>query len=657
MYPTTMSNGARTTPTVPAGERLTLRSLALGTALVVLISIGDPYSLYQLHSTMWAISYLPFCVVVFFFAIVLANAAMARWRAGWAFTRTELLVVFIMALVGASIPTWGTTSYLLSVIAAPQHYASPENRWGDLILPFLPTWLMPRSGESLRWFFEGLPAGKSIPWSDWAAPLFWWTSLILVVFFLCQCLVAAFRKQWIERERLSFPLMQIADDLTETDGTDGRWPAFLRNRVFWFGFAPPFLMVLWNIIGYFFPALPAISTNFGWVSLGRYFPSIMLGLNFAVIGFTFIIHRDIAFSIWFFVILSMVEEGLFNRFGYIISGKDVYTLGHPAIGWQSFGAMAAMVIGLFWAARSHLGNIVQNAFRRTTNDDDEIMSHRTIVFGTVFSIIYILTWLRCSGMTWPLSVLFIVGMLVVYIGLTRIVVESGLLFIRGPLIPQTFASFALGPVTIPPQAMASLGLSYSWMHELKGFFMPAACHAAKVGDSMRTPRRAITICVFLAAFVATVVSIWYTIHIGYVHGAQNFGGWIFGRGSQVPYEEVARKMLSGAPTDWSRLSFMGIGAAAMALLTFLHHRFPWWPIHPMGLPVAVCSYPMTIYVFSIFLAWLAKTIVLWLGGNRLYQGVRPFFIGMILGFFVGAGVSFCVDMVWFPEEGHVLYGD
>lgn len=652
-----MSKKGKTTTNMTPRERLTFRSLVIGTALVVLISIGDPYSLYQLHSTMWAISYLPFCVVVFFFAMVLLNAWLGHLRPAWALTRTELIAIFIMMLVGASIPTWGTTSYLISVIAAPQHYASPENRWGDLILPFLPSWLMPRGGETLRWFFEGLPAGKRIPWSDWAAPLLWWTSLILVVFFLCHCLVAAFRKQWVERERLAYPLMQITYDITDSSGPGGRLPAFMRNRVFWFGFAPPMLIVLWNIVSYFFPNFEPIRTNFGTVSLGRYYPSITLNINFPVIGFTFLIHRDIAFSIWFFVLVSMVEEGLFNRFGYIIAGRDVYTLGHPAIGWQSFGAMTVMVISIFWAARSHLWHIVRNALRRSEDDSDEIISHRTIVFGTIFSLAYILAWLRCSGFTWSLTLFFVFGMLVLYIGLTRIVVESGLLFIRGPLIPQTFASFAIGPVSIPPQAMASLGLSYSWMHELKGFFMPAACHAAKLGDSMHTSRRAVTTCVLWAAFVATVVSIWYTIHIGYVHGAQNFGGWIFGRGSQVPYEEVARKMLSGQSSDWERLCFMGIGAVAMTVLTLLHHRFPWWPVHPMGLPVAVCSYPMTIYVFSIFLAWFAKTIVLWIGGNHLYERVRPFFIGMVLGFFVGAGISFFVDMVWFPEEGHVLYGD
>ena len=115
----------RIPPSHPAApcERLTLRSILIGTALVILISVGDPYSLYQLHSTMWGISYMPFCVVVLFMAVVLMNAAIARGQARWALTRTELMAIFIMGLVGASIPTWGTTSYLLSVIAAPHHYA------------------------------------------------------------------------------------------------------------------------------------------------------------------------------------------------------------------------------------------------------------------------------------------------------------------------------------------------------------------------------------------------------------------------------------------------------------------------------------------------------------------------------------------------------
>ncbi|MFC1806408.1 hypothetical protein ACFL09_05450, partial [Planctomycetota bacterium] len=62
-------------------ERLTARSIAIGTVLVVAINIGAPYSLYQLHSSQWAISYLPLSVVFFFFVLVLANLGVRRaWR-------------------------------------------------------------------------------------------------------------------------------------------------------------------------------------------------------------------------------------------------------------------------------------------------------------------------------------------------------------------------------------------------------------------------------------------------------------------------------------------------------------------------------------------------------------------------------------------------
>ena len=50
-----------------------------------------------------------------------------------------------------------------------------------------------------------------------------------------------------------------------------------------------------------------------------------------------------SFSIWFFTLLTMIQEGLFNRFGYAIAGRDIYTFGHPGIGWQGFGAHGAEV--------------------------------------------------------------------------------------------------------------------------------------------------------------------------------------------------------------------------------------------------------------------------------------------------------------------------
>ena len=66
---------------------------------------------------------------------------------------------------------------------------------------------------------------------------------------------------------------------------------------------------------------------------------------------------------------------------------------------------------------------------------------------------------------------------------------------------------------------------------------------------------------------------------------------------------------------------------------------------------------MTIIVFSIFVSWLAKWAIMRSGGIGLYHRAQPFFIGLILGYFTAIGLSFCIDMIWFPGQGHPLYGN
>ena len=44
-----------------------------------------------------------------------------------ALERQELVVVYVMGIVGCSIPTMGLTEYLLPIISGGLYYASPEN--------------------------------------------------------------------------------------------------------------------------------------------------------------------------------------------------------------------------------------------------------------------------------------------------------------------------------------------------------------------------------------------------------------------------------------------------------------------------------------------------------------------------------------------------
>jgi hypothetical protein len=61
---------------------------------------------------------------------------------------------------------------------------------------------------------------------------------------VCFCLVAVLRRQWIDRERIVFPLAQIPIDMVESSGDGQKMPAFMRGKIFWAGFAIPFSITL-----------------------------------------------------------------------------------------------------------------------------------------------------------------------------------------------------------------------------------------------------------------------------------------------------------------------------------------------------------------------------------------------------------------------------
>ena len=134
----------------------------------------------------------------------------------------------------------------------------------------------------------------------------------------------------------------------------------------------------------------------------------------------------------------------------------------------------------------------------------------------------------------------------------------------------------------------------------------------------------------------------------------NFGTWLFGRGAQVPWEYVVHTFNATKGVEWNKLACFGIGAAVMGLLTALHYQIPWWPINPIGFPVGIV-FKVRWSVFPIFLGWLLRLSFSTAGGTRLVRKMKPFFNGLMLGWFAGAGLSVIVDWVFFFGDGHVIY--
>jgi hypothetical protein len=624
--------------------------------MVAIIAWGTPFSIWIVGSSEITWSYFPLGVGVPFLAIVFGNALLKRWRPAWALAPAEFVGVLSMGLVASGIPNF-TIGYLFAITSKPYYGATPENEWEGYVQPFLPDWAVPHSeADALRYFHEGMPAGATIPYGVWLGPLVWWLSLLAAVYFVCFCLVVILRRQWVDHERLVFPLTEVPRLLLEEQPGSALPPLF-RSRVFWVGVGVPVGIILFNVINFFEPGFPQLALYQDHpVQLAQSLPSLNLIVYFPVVGFAYLASTAILFSVWFFYLVAVLETGLVNWAG-LTTLPDPFVWGStPTLSWQGFGAFVAMVAWSLWMGRRHLAAVVRKAWRNDYELDDsgELMPYRVALFGAIAGSAYAVGWLWRSGMDLPVAALYLMGVLVIYLGITRLVIQSGIYYLTTPLASQAL-TLAVTGTHMDPRNLVGLALSYSWCGDIQSVFMPSAAHAARLNE-LCGPRRHLSIAIGLAVLVGFVLSCYIMLHLCYQYGAGNFRSWIFAPGAGaagIAFDAVVRQMRDPLATDWGKLGYFGLGAMVYSLLSLFQYRFHWWPLHPVGLALA-SVWMIQRVAFSVFLAWVFKSAVLRLGGISLYRQLRPFFIGMIVGFFVGVGLSYTVDVIWFYGKGHFI---
>ena len=78
-------------------------------------------------------------------------------------------------------------------------------------------------------------------WSLWLKPLQAWLFFIISIYFATLYVLFMLRKQWMENERLLFPLATLPLELGRQE-SDAWLPTLLRNYLTWVGFAVPFVV-------------------------------------------------------------------------------------------------------------------------------------------------------------------------------------------------------------------------------------------------------------------------------------------------------------------------------------------------------------------------------------------------------------------------------
>ncbi len=632
------------------------RAVLIGLILALLVCLLATDITYRLRASRVSLGHLPMALWLPFLLLFLSNLGLKRIRPRWSLAPHELGLILCMGFIGGAFPTKNVAGRLVAVLATPYYKATPENRWGDYIVEHLRPWAVPSDaagGVSTLW--EGLPRGHSIPWEVWIGPLFWWFTFFFALFFACLCITVVLRKQWVEHERIVFPLAQLPIQMITDEHPDSIWPRFFRSGLFWVGFALAFTILCWNVLPRFshrIPMIPIGPTFRTAVSFGSEFPSLMVKFNFVVAAFGYLTNLEVLLSIWLFHVLAIVEMGALNRIGITVSNDYV-----SGVLLQQAGGFVTLVLFGLIMARRHIGSVLREAWhpQSAQADADELLPYRICVVGLVLSVGYAVAWMNALGIS-LVGVTVQLGILFVYfLGLAKIVAETGLVYIETPLRTQELAAATLGPLAETPDHVA-MALTANSVESHREYILPTLTHIARIHHSFRWRRRSIVGALCAAFVIGFAASVAYTLNLCYsATGAANIRHvYVFNNYGLRMFDRVVRWASAYLSFSSTELSFLAAGSAITLLLSFLRLRFLWWPLHPVGFTVGYV-FPVRVTAFTVFLVWAFKSLVLRLGGVTLYRHLQPLFLGLLIGYTLGVGVSTFVDALWFPGDGRMVH--
>jgi hypothetical protein len=453
-----------------------------------------------------------------------------------------------------------------------------------------------------------------------------------------------------------FPLTRLPLAMIEDVGRDEHVPGRLyHSRLLWGGLAVPLLLHSWNSLSYYHEGFRQIPLS-GSIVLLQGLVYMPFRLNLPVLGLAYLMPVSVAFSIWFFYLLGLVEWLVFARIGVTISGGgDIWTSGGYSLpaSYHMAGAMLALALFVLWTARSHLRGLWRLA-RRGQPAPGEILSPRLAIWSLFAGLAFMVWWLCHTGMSPGIAVLLVAGALVVYIGLSRVVCEAGLPGAQTPMVPQAFIVRGFGPEYLGLKNMTCLGFSTVWLGETAANMMNAVVHGLKLTSTESRPSRRLPWAIAVAVVVGLAGSIWFTMGLAYTYGGINLNSWYYDGAPRWPFDYMSSIFDLPDGSLGLRFGFAIGGAVVMAILLLLRQRFIWWPLHPVGFPIAATYTIVSYGWFAIFLAWLIKTTVLRYGGVRLYRSLLPLFLGLVLGEFIAACLWVGIDGVY-GVEGNMIF--
>lgn len=641
---------------------LTPKTLAIGVALSVGCAYWVRHAEFLVFTCEFTMAVPPLtafaCLVLL---VVLRRLTRAAAGVGL-LTDAEIAVVYLFVTVATLMAGVGVMQAFLPYLTLPFYLADAENELGQ-IAGTLPSWLGPRDPEVIRTYYEGVEAG-GVPWRAWVGPLLIWGGFFVAFWWTALCLWAIFRKQWVDRERLTFPIVSIASLLLRDERRTGS-KGLLANPLTWVGFSLSLGYHVLNIAHVVNPgvAAPGISTDVGLLFTERPLNAIGWLQIFhrpELIGLGYLVPLDILLSTWVFWVLQLVAAVLGASAG-------VQKPGFPFFLEQGLGAYVGVGLFILYTARGHLKGVLRRACALGGADDTgEPLRYPVAVWGGLAGFLSLAGFAMAVGVKWWVALGFFAMIFLFLLTYGRIRAESGVPSVW--VLPHSELKFM--PVWLLGSAALDRGsgrgltalTSFFWLVH-GGFYSQSTVfqlEGFKLADEVGLKPRKMVTPGLLAVAIGLAIAFPLFLTTNYEYGSNVLGGghrWL-GGGVRVlfatdSWTELSRYVQNPASPDPARRAAMAVGLIVSAGLLITKSALLRAPLNPIGYVLATANGVQLWW--SFLLAWIAKSAILKVGGVGLYRRLVPCFLGIALGHFFIGGVVWGTLAMFFPEIDYTIW--
>ncbi len=620
---------------------ITRRSIIIGFILAVIHTCWIVYEETALGHTGATANMLLSSVLGILFFILILNSAFKRFLPSFVLAPSEMMVIFTMTTVAATISGNDLLQILLPNLMYPFYLGAPSMGF-DKFFQYIPRWFMPQDKELITGFYLGNDDFwrffRPEVFKAWAGPLLFWSLFLFTLAFTMYCFGSILRRQWVDREKLTFPIIELPMMMVRENGIG----SLFKNRLLLGGFAVTSLALSLNYMSSIYPSIPCIPLDIRNIGAMAFTNPPLSGMNpiwiawwpFAI-GLCYLMPLDVAFSCWFFYVFIRLASAFATAQGWRDPTAGFAPNQFPHIYHLAQGAWLGMFFVVMRSAKGHIIEVFNAAFskKKMPGDEREPLPYKTAVFGALIGFLLLVTAMTVSGMR-PMIALFI---FTVYF-LAVIVIVRIYSQIAVPIFELSFyrsidlATNFSGTKMYNQRELTLLSdlhwIDRTYRSHPMGHEMESMAFAEKQGENMRLMSKV----VMLALVTGIVVGMLTTFQIYYHRGAATANVANMGQ-VWVGAEAWGRQfnwVTNPKPPQFQDILKIGISTTIVLFLAFARNVWFSFPLNPIGYALA-CSYAMEYIWNIVFVTWLIKLLVMRYGGLNLYRKSLPLFFGIALG--------------------------